>query len=80
MRSRAHERFRDGAARPAAVTPQRFLGALDGIERAKLPDDDLIRTLVERPAADLAFRHVRIVRGARSLVVSRWFRRGALFG
>ena len=40
---------------------QRLLGALDGLERPKLRDDDLIRALVEGPAAGLAPHHALIV-------------------
>ena len=64
----------------ARATPHGLFGALDRIERAEAPDDDLVRALVERPAAGLTLRHRRIVRARLEPVVSHSFSRRRTFG
>ena len=62
------------------VMAQSFLGALDRVERAELRDDDLVRTLVEGPAAGLASDHDQIVRPRPGRVVTHWFSQSQIFG
>jgi hypothetical protein len=80
MRGRPHERLGDLLAGNAPAAPQGVLGTLDRVERAQLPDDHLVRPLVEPPAAILTLRHTRIVRLDPKLVVSQWFRWSGIFG
>jgi hypothetical protein len=47
-----------GTARPAM---QRFFCAIDAVEYAEPPDDDLIRAFVELDTAGLTSRHRKIV-------------------
>ncbi len=57
-----------------------LLGALDRLERAELRDDDLVRTLVEGPAAGLTSHHDQIVRPRPGPVVTHRFSQSQIFG
>src|SRR5438045_9021264 len=57
MGSRPHERVGEVSPRLGLATPQGLLGTVHRVERAQLPDDDLVRALVEQPTAGLTLRH-----------------------
>src|SRR5947207_14237757 len=57
MGSRPHERFGEFSPGLGLATPQGLLGTVHRVERAQLPDDDLVRALVEQPTAGLTRRH-----------------------
>src|SRR6266516_4642458 len=57
MGRRPHERVGEVFLGLGLATPQGLLGTVHRVERAQLPDDDLVRALVEPPAAGLTLRH-----------------------
>src|SRR5437764_13314218 len=57
MGSRPHERVGEVFPGLGLATSQGLLGTVHRAERAQLPDDDLVRALVEQPTAGLTLRH-----------------------
>jgi hypothetical protein len=80
MRSGTRECVGDLVSGPGSAASQGLLRALDRVEGAKFPDDDLVRPLIERTATNGAFRHGHIVGAPPNPVVSPWFRDCEIFG